>query len=277
MEECVFQRALFAIAALALTVASGLPARAESSPDRVVKIVLGVTPGGGLDVLVRGIAQELGTRWGKSVVVENRSGASALIAAEAVARFVFKNLPYNPDTSFANITLLARAEQFLLAKPDVPAKSLRELVAVDRQKAGQLAYGTWGDGSPAQLVYETVDKKTGTSFLGVPYKVKALALAATARSPEFPDVPTTAEVGFAEIQAFIWFGLAVPAGTPSAVVERISRDVPAILKQPAFAERFVTSLGWQLVASTPVEMDATIKGELPVIRDMIANAGVKPQ
>jgi len=320
-------RALATILALTASVASS--GHAQTYPDKPVKIVLGVPPGGGLDVLVRGVAQELSAKWGKSVVVENRPGASGLIAAEGVAnaapdgytllattdqiymgnRYAFKNLPYNPDTSFANITIMARAEQFLLANPGVPAKTLPELVALEKQKPGTLAYGTWGDGSPPHLVYETLNKNTGSKFLHVPYKgvapvlnalttnevqlsvgssgvagqlmkadkVKALALAAKERSPLFPDVPTTTELGFPEIQAFIWFGLAAPAATPKAITDKISADVRDVLKQPAFAERFVYAPGWKLIASTPAETDELIRNELPIIRDMSAAAGVKPQ
>jgi tripartite-type tricarboxylate transporter receptor subunit TctC len=323
------KQVLQVIAALVCVTMSIAPTHGQSYPDRPVKIVLGVPPGGGLDVLVRGVAQELTARWGKSVVVENRPGASGLIAAEGVAnatpdgytllattdqiymgnRYAFKNLPYNPDTSFANIVIMARAEQFLLANPEVPAKTLPELIALEKQKPGSLAYGSWGDGSPPHLVYETLNKRAGTKFLHVPYKgvapvlaaltaneiqlsvgssgvagqllkankLKALALAAKERSPLFPDVPTTSEAGFPEIQAFIWFGLAAPTGTPKAIVDKISADVRDIVKQPAFAERFIIKLGWKQIASTPAETDQIIKNELPIIRDMSAAAGVKPQ
>ncbi|MDP2378752.1 tripartite tricarboxylate transporter substrate binding protein [Reyranella sp.] len=323
------KQVLQVIAALVCVTMSIAPTHGQSYPDRPVKIVLGVPPGGGLDVLVRGVAQELSARWGKSVVVENRPGASGLIAAEGVAnatpdgytllattdqiymgnRYAFKNLPYNPDTSFANIVIMARAEQFLLANPEVPAKTLPELIALEKQKPGSLAYGTWGDGSPPHLVYETLNKTAGTKFLHVPYKgvapvlnaitanevqlsvgssgvagqllkagkVKALAFAAKERSPLFPDVPTTAELGFPDIQAFIWFGLAAPAGTSQAIIDKISADVRDVIRQPAFAERFINALGWKVIASTPAETDQIIKDELPIIRDMSAAAGVKPQ
>jgi tripartite-type tricarboxylate transporter receptor subunit TctC len=313
---------------LALVVAAA-PVQAQTYPDKPVKIVLGVPPGGGLDVLVRGVAAELSTKWGQSVVVDNKPGASGLIAAEGIAkaapdgyslfattdqiymgnRFVFKSLPYDPDKSFANITIMARAEQFLLANPDVPAKTLPELIAADKRKPGSFAYGSWGDGSPPQLVYETLNKSADTKFLHVPYKgvapvlnalttneiqlsvgssgvagallkagkVKALALAAKQRSPLFPDVPTTTEMGHPEILAFIWFGLAAPAGTPSAIIEKISADVREIIRQPAFTERFITTPGWTAIAATPAETDELIKSELPIIRDMSVAAGVKSQ
>jgi len=313
---------------LALVVAA-LPVQAQTYPDKPVKIVLGVPPGGGLDVLVRGIAAELSSKWGQSVVVDNKPGASGLIAAEGIAnaapdgysllattdqiymgnRYLFKKLPYDPDKSFANITIMARAEQFLLANPAVPAATLPELIAADKRKPGSMAYGSWGDGSPPQFVYEMLNKSAGTKFLHVPYKgvapvlaaltgneiqlsvgssgvaggllragkVKALALAAKERSPLFPDVPTTTEMGHPEIQAFIWFGLAAPAGTPQPIVDKISADVRAIVAQSAFTERFVTTPGWKRIGSTPAETDEIIRSELPIIRDMSTAAGVKPQ
>ena len=108
-------------------------------------------------------------------------------------------------------------------------------------------------------------------------KVKALAIAAKQRSPLFPDVPTTTEMGHPEILSFIWMGLAAPAGTPQAIVDKISADVREIVKQPAFTERFIATPGWTTIAATPAETDQIIKSELPIIRDMSAAAGVKPQ
>ena len=204
---------------------------------------------------------------------------------------------------------MARAEQFLLANPGVPAKTLPELIAADKQKPGSLAYASWGDGSPPHLVYESLNKNAGTKLLHVPYKgvapvltaltaneaqlsvgssgvagsllkagkLKALAIAANKRSPLFPDVPTTAELGHPEILSFIWFGLAAPAGTPQPIVDKISADVRDVVKQPAFTERFIATPGWSLIAATPAETDQIIKSELPIIRGMTAAAGVKPQ
>jgi tripartite-type tricarboxylate transporter receptor subunit TctC len=327
-EEMPMRRGSRSVAIFAALLMIALPASGQTFPDRIIKIVVAAPPGGGLDVLVRALAQELTARWGKSVVVDNRPGASGLIAAEAVAnappdgytwlavtdqiylsnRFSFKALPYNPD-AFANISLVAQADQFVLASAKLPVRDIRELIALDRQKPGSLAYGSWGDGSAPQLLFETMNKIAGTTLLGVPYKgvapvlnalsidevqlsaasggtagpllkagkVKPLAIAGKSRAAEFPDVPTTAEAGYPTLQAFIWFGLAAPPGTPAAIIERASTEIRDIAKQPAFTERYITSLGWKFVASTPAEMDAAIKAELPVVREMIFNAGVKPQ
>jgi len=320
-------RGILAVLALLAVVPA---AQAQSGfPDKPVRIIVGFPPGGGLDVLIRGVAQELGNRWGKPVVVDNRAGASSLIAAEAVAksppdgytllavtdqvylanRFAFKSLPYDPDKSFASVIQLARTGQFMIAHPGLAASNLKELVALEKAKPGSINYGHWGEGSPAHLVYETMNKKYGTKFVGVPYKgvapvlqslvgneiqlsigssgvagqllktgkVKALAFASTPRHAEFADVSTTAEQGMPDLQAFIWFGIAAPAGTPADIIAKLNADIRDAVRTPAVAERFVTSVGWTLVAGTPTEMDATIQRELPLIRDMIANAGVKPQ
>jgi tripartite-type tricarboxylate transporter receptor subunit TctC len=320
-------RALLAgLCATLLTVM--LPVTGQAFPERTIKIIVGAAPGGGLDILARAVAQELTTSWGKPVIIENRLGASGLIAAEAVAsappdgytwlavtdqiylsnRFAFKQLPYNPD-GFANISILARADQFVLATPNVPANSIRELISLDREKPDTLSYGMWGDGSPPQLLYETLNKTAGTKLLGIPYKgvapvmnalgtnevqlsvasagtagpfiragkLKALAVAAKSRSPEFPEIPTTAEQGYPDLQASIWFGLAAPGGTPTGIIEKASTTIRDIVRQPAFSERFITSIGWKLIASTPAEMDARIQAELPIMRRMIENAGVLPR
>ena len=223
-------------------------------------------------------------------------------------RFAFKQLPYDPD-GFANISIIAQADQFMLTAPDVPANSIRELVSLDRQKPDSLSYGTWGEGSTPQLLYETLNKSAGTKLLGIPYKgvapvlnalgtneiqlsvasagtagsflragrLKALAIAAKSRSLDFPEIPTTAEEGYPDLLAFIWFGLAVPRGTPVAIIDKASSEIRDIARQPAFSERFITPNGWKLIASTPAEMGATIQVELPMIRKMIENAGVLPQ
>jgi tripartite-type tricarboxylate transporter receptor subunit TctC len=326
----VLKPAVRFIAALALTMVTIAAGHAQSSfPDKPVKIVVGFPPGGGLDVLIRGVAQELSNRWGKPVVVDNRPGASSIIAAEAVAksapdgytllavtdqiylanRFAFKSLPYDPDKSFASVIQLARTGQFMIAHPSLAAMNLKELITLEKAKPGTINYGHWGDGAPPQLLYETMNKKYGTSFVGVPYKgvapvlqslvsneiqlsigssgvagqllktgkVKALAFASTPRHAEFADVPTTTEQGMPDLQAFIWFGIAAPAGTPADIVAKLNADMRDAVRTPAVSERFVISVGWTLVAGTPAEMDATIKSELPLIRDMIANAGVTPQ
>jgi tripartite-type tricarboxylate transporter receptor subunit TctC len=304
-------------------------AAAQPYPSRPVRFIIPFPPGGGVDVLTRAVAVDLSNRWGQPVLVENRPGAGSNIGADAVAksapdgytllatvnqtltsnRFLYKALPYDPDRSFAPITLMIQSEQFLLAHAAVPAKDLHELVALARRQRGKLSYGSFGSGSQPVLVYETLNKREGLDLLHVPYKgiaptllaltsgevhltvasfgtagellkagrIKPLAIAGKKRDARFPEVPTTAEVGYPYLQASIWFAMFAPAGTPAPVVDKISSDVRAILKTPAFAEKHITPRGFDLVASTPQELAAVIREEVPLVGEMIRAAGVQPE
>ena len=316
------------IAFIALAVCISIAA-AQQYPVRLVKIIVPFPPGGGIDVLVRAIAVDLTTKWGHPVIIENRAGAGGNIGAEAAAKsppdgyilmasvnltftanpYLYNSLPYDPEHSFAPITLMVQSDQFLLAHPSVPAMDLRELVALARREPGKLTYGSYGRGSQPQLVYEMLNKKDGLDLLHVPYKgiaplltaliagevllatgssgvagtllkagrLKALAIAGNSRSPEFPGVPTTAEIGYPYVQASIWYGLFAPARTPPAIIEKIGTDVRAILTTPAFAERHAKSKGLDVVASTPQDFAAAILQEKTLTRDMIRAAGIQPE
>jgi tripartite-type tricarboxylate transporter receptor subunit TctC len=321
----------FAVVGALLALALGLPsgALAQSYPSRPVRIVIPFPPGGGIDVLVRAVSERLAARWGQAVIVDNRPGAGSLIGAEAVAhaapdgytlmatvnqtftanRFLYKSLPYDPDRSFAPITLMLQSDHFLLAHPAVPAKNLRELVALAAKPEAKLNYGSFGSGSQPQLVYEGLNQKEKLQLVHIPYKgiapllqaltggevqlttgsagvagpllkagrIKALAIAGKRRSPQFPDVPTTAEQGQPQLLASIWYGLFAPAGTPSDIVERIGSDVREILSQPAFAEQHARSKGLDVVGSTAQEVTATIRDETQAVGALIRAAGVQPE
>ena len=316
-----------AAALLALGVAAS--AAAQTFPARVVRVIVPFPPGGGIDILLRTLAPELTTKWGQPVIVENRAGAGSNIGAEAVAksapdghtllatvnqtftsnRFLYKSLPYDPERSFAPITLILQSDHFLLAHPSLPAKDVRELVALAKRQPGKLNYGSFGNGSQPHLIYETLNKREGLDLLHVPYKgispnitaliagevqlatgsaavasellksgrVKALAIAGKRRAGQFPNVPTTAEEGYPYLLASIWYGLFAPAGTPPAIVEKIGNDVRAILKTPAFTEKHITGRGLDLVASSAGELAATIKEETATVGEMIRAAGVQPE
>jgi len=320
-------KTLLAGALLALGVAAS--AAAQTFPARVVRVIVPFPPGGGIDILLRTLAPELTTKWGQPVIVENRAGAGSNIGAEAVAksapdghtllatvnqtftsnRFLYKSLPYDPERSFAPITLILQSDHFLLAHPSLPAKDVRELVALAKRQPGKLNYGSFGNGSQPHLIYETLNKREGLDLLHVPYKgispnitaliagevqlatgsaavasellksgrVKALAIAGKRRAGQFPNVPTTAEEGYPYLLASIWYGLFAPAGTPPAIVEKIGNDVRAILKTPAFTEKHITGRGLDLVASSAGELAATIKEETATVGEMIRAAGVQPE
>lgn len=187
-------RSLLAVGAMALAA----PVLAQTFPDKLVTIVVPFPPGGGIDVMVRALAAELSTQWGKPVVIENKGGAGTLIGADAVARarpdgltllatidqtvvsnrFLYKSLPYDPEKSFIPVTLMAEADHLLLAHPGVRANNLKELVALAKRQPGALNFGSFGDGSQPVLVYGMLNKREGLDLVHVPYKGVAPMIAA---------------------------------------------------------------------------------------------------
>jgi tripartite-type tricarboxylate transporter receptor subunit TctC len=308
---------------------SGVPTLAQQFPSRTVMIVVPYPAGGSTDVLARALAAELSKVWGQPVVVENVGGASSIIGANKVAksapdghtllltidptvvsnRFLFKSLPYDPDKGLVPITLLARSGQMVLANPSFAANSLREVVDAARASPGKIAYASFGIGTTAHLMFETIGKRENVQFLHVPYKgimpdvlavaagevqltlaspatagpmvragkIKALAIGGQKRSSLFPDVPTVAEAGYPYVDSVIWWGIFAPGGTSEQLVDRTYHDVTDIVKQPDFVEKYLTKFGIDLVASTPAEMAATIRDDLKITAEMVEAAGVQPQ
>jgi tripartite-type tricarboxylate transporter receptor subunit TctC len=202
---------------------------------------------------------------------------------------LFAKLPYS-DRDFVAVTQLILLQQLLLAHPSLAANNVTELVALARARPGTLNYGSYGSGSQPHLAAETLKSKAGIDIVHIPYKglslsipaaiageveltfsgiassrahvqsgrLKALAIGGPQRSPLMPGVPTFAEQGFPEVETHAWFGLFVPAGTPRAAVDRIHRDVAAILNEPGFRDKEVVQKGYDLVASTPDEFAAFI-------------------
>ncbi len=200
---------------------------------------------------------------------------------------LFAQLPY-ADRDFTPVTQLILLQQMLVVHPALPAGSLAELVALARAKPGTLNYASYGTGSQPHLAAEMLKAKAGIDIVHIPYKgisfavpavmarevemtfsgiatgrpqlqagkLKALAIGGPKRSPLVPDVPTFAELGYPEVETHAWFGLFVPAGTPRDAVDRIHRDVAAILNEPDFREKEVVRKGYDLVGSSPEEFAA---------------------
>jgi tripartite-type tricarboxylate transporter receptor subunit TctC len=294
-----------------------------------VTIIVPYAPGGGVDIMIRAVAVELTAKWGQPVVVENKPGAGTLIGADAVARatpdghtllatvdqtfvanrFLYKKLPYDPDKSFAPVTLMAESDHFVLAKNSLPANNLRELVDLAKREKGKLNYGSYGGGSQPQLVFSMLNERAGTDILHIPYKgvapmltaivagevdlgtgsagvagemlrtkqMKALAIAGQKRSPQFPDVPTTAEMGYPYLQAGVWYGVFAPANTPANIVNKINADITAILKQPSFVEKQGTSRGLSIVANAPKEFAERIRKDTAQTAEMVRAAKIEAE
>ena len=273
-------RNCFVALLLAMTVIPG--ASAQTYPDRPVRMVVGFPPGGAADILGRIAAQQLGAALGQQVIVDNRGGAGGLIATEIAARanpdgytLFFTSIPhvinphlyskvtYDPIKDFTPIIQFVSVPLMMASGPSLPAKTVKEVIAVAKAKPGQVNYGSGGSGASSHLAMELFKTMAGVDFVHVPYKgtgplitdmlggqlsltiasavpltpqvkagkLRALGVTGPKRSPAFPDVPAIAETvpGYEVVN---WFGIVAPAGTPKTVVGRVNAELNKALQSP---------------------------------------------
>lgn len=297
----------FAVAALACT-GTG----AQTFPTRPVTLVVPFPPGGGSDTGGRIIAEQLTKRWGQPVIVDNKGGAAGQIGADFVAKAprdgytlllgnigtqainpsLYPKLPYDPDSAFAPVSLVAELPLAMMVNPAVPAKTAAEFIAQARSRPGQLTYSSSGAGGAPHLAAEMFKDQTGTFILHVPYrgggpaiadliaghvqlsfmtvleasghikagKLRALAVTGDKRVAALPDVPTLAESALPGFNAISWIGLLAPAGTPPDLVEKIAADVRAVMADEAVKARFA-SLGAVPRTTSPQEFSKLIAAD----------------
>ncbi len=300
----MFNRRYALAIALVLGAVAHAPAYAQAYPARPVTLVVPFPPGGGTDTGGRIIAEQLSKRWGQAVVVENKGGAAGQIGADFVAKakpdghtlllgnigtqainpLLYPKLPYDPDTAFIPISLLAELPLAMMVHPAVPAKTAAEFIALAKSQPGRLSYSSAGAGGAPHLAAEMFKDRTGTFVLHVPYrgggpaiadliaghvqlsfltvleasghikagKLRALAVTGDKRLPALPEVPTLSETVLPGFNAISWLGLLAPAGTPQDIVEKISFDIRAILADEAVRAR-LSSLGGVPRATSPQE------------------------
>jgi len=309
---------------LALAVASGVAA-AQSFPDRPVKLIVPLPPGGSPDTIARVISQGLQGVWPHPVVVENRTGGSQNIGADAVAKSapdgytwflspdnVFTvnphigKQPFDPFTDLAPVTLLARIQFLLVVHPDVPAKSVQELVAYAKSKPGELNFGSSGTGSPQFLGGMLLQQLTGTRMNHVPYKgaapavadllagriqvwigaansllpnirggkLRLLATAADRRFGGMPDTPTVEEAGVKGYALYPWLGLFVPGKTPPEIVAKINAEVSRILNSAEVKAKLVPQ-GMDLATGSPDDLKKIISSDYAQWGKVMSTAGIK--
>jgi len=308
--------------ALALVVTAwAVTAHAQTYPVKPVRIISPYPPGGLGDLLPRAIAVGLTEALGQQVIVDNRPGASQIIGMQLAAKsppdgytLVFgsvtslainpsaqKNLPYDPIKDFAPIALCVTTPLFLVVHPTMPAKNVKELIALARARPGQLLFGSGGNGSSNHLAGELFKSLAHVDLVHVPYKgagpamvdvmaghihlmfgaaglaearagkVRVLGVTSAKRAGAAPQVPTIAESGVPGYEATIWFGLLAPAGTPSAIVTRLSNEIRNVLLQPKMREQFNTV---EITPSSPEEFANVIRREMPKWRKVIEGAKI---
>jgi len=317
--------ALVASACLAFSAAES---PAQEYPSKPVRIIVGFVPGGGTDILARMVAQKLDESFGQRVVVENRPGASQIIASELVAKAapdghtlimvsaaftvtpaLQRKLPFDTVRDFQPIAMVARAPNTVVIHPSVPARSVKELVALARAKPGLLTFGSSGVGTPSHLSGVLLGVLAKVQVTHIPYKgvgqaftdvvggqihmlfpttsaaipfIKAgrlvpLGVTTLQRSALLPELPTIAESGLPGFEVSSWFGLVGPAGMPRAVVMKLNEGVARALKDAVVRDTITAQLGAEPVGGSPEDFVATISTELVKWKKLAEAGGIKPE
>jgi tripartite-type tricarboxylate transporter receptor subunit TctC len=311
----------------AALLAAALPSLAQTWPTKPVKVVVPFPAGGPTDVITRFLSDKLGGVLGQPVVVENKPGAGGSIGADIVAKSppdgytlvmatasthsigpYLGKLPYDPVKDFTPVVWVGNATNLLVVSNQVPAASVKELIALAKKDPGKLNYATSGIGTISHLTSELFASMAGIKLTHVPYngtqqsvpdlisgqvsilfdnimtaqpnvkagKVKALAISSATRSPLVPDIPTVAEAGLPGFQSVVWFGLLGPAGTPKAVVDRVNAEMNKLLGQPDIQARFA-QLGFDPAGGSPADFAAVMQRDAQKWSKVIKDAGVKPE
>jgi tripartite-type tricarboxylate transporter receptor subunit TctC len=319
---------LIANGVLAWPVDAAAQDRAAGYPTKAIRIVTGSAPGGPLDFSARLAAQKLSEAFGQAVVVEPRTGASGTIAGEFVARsppdgytlglgsmatlcvvpHLYPKIGYDSLKDFAPITIVSAVGFVIIVHPSVPARSLKDLIALARASPGKLSFGTAGAGSVTHLGIEMLKSVADVNFLHVPYKgaapalidliggqtdlmydsvltavphiksgkIRALAVGSSRRSPQLPDVPTVAESGLPGFEASTWFGIIAPAATPRDIVSRLHTTLVKTISDKEVTQRLL-SQGMDPVLITPEQFAERIRQDLPRWGKLLKSAGIKAE
>jgi tripartite-type tricarboxylate transporter receptor subunit TctC len=327
-QRAVFRRACFigalALAALAF---SCLGAKAQNYPNRLVRILVPYPAGGAADVLPRLIAPKLQQAWGQTVIVDNRGGAGGTVGAaeaaksaadgytilhhtngQAISPALYRHLPYDVFRDFIPVTQLVSTATVLVAKPALPVRSAKDLIALAKAEPGKLNYGSTGVGNSLHLTMEMFKRAAGINIQAIPYrgdgrvfnalmagdvdvavvpiataiplaragKIRALAVNSAHRSAALPDVPTVEEDALPGFEAAGWQGWFVPAGTPREIVMAIYRAAKAALDAPDVRARLL-ALNNEPVGSSPDEFAAKFKADVEKFARIIRDVGIPPQ
>ena len=308
---------------------AALAAGAQGYPARAVHVVVPYPAGGYYDLLARVIGGKLQETLGQPFVVENRVGANGIIGTDYTAKAapdgyiimmggigphginpsMYPKLPYNPVRDFAPIIHVASAPNVLVVHPSVPVRSVSELIALAKAKAGTLTFSSAGIGSSQHLSGEMLKMIAGVSMTHVPYKgsapgvtaalagevtmmfatmadvvehirgnkLRALAVTGAARIAALPDVPTMAEAGVAGYEATAWFGMVAPAAVPRDIVMKLNQEVGRILQMPEVLARISQQGSAQIVGGTPEQFGEFIRAEGVKWSRVVKEAGIKPE
>ena len=321
------RRMLVCALAFAALLAALPQARSADYPERPIRLVVPYPPGGGTDVAARRLGEEMGKALGQRIVVENVGGAGGLLGMQQVARAepngytlllgltaqfavnpsLFPNLPYDPINDYAPIALLASAPYVLVVHPDLPVRSVKDLIELARKRTDKLSYASAGNGSGAHLSAELLKGLAGIDMVHVPYKgagaaytdllagriplmfstyatvsgyleagkLRAIAVSTEQRAPGLKDVPAIAET-LPGYRSDVWYVLAAPAGTPKDIVARLNAEALTALKSPTIAKQFSDDL-IQAIGSRSDEVKPFIVSEIAKWGDVVKKSGARIQ
>ena len=297
-------------------------------PNRPIQLVVTVPPGGAADFVGRLIGAKLADALGQSVVITNRGGAGGTTAAAAVAKadpdgytlllntiathgigpHIYANLPYDPVKDFSPVILIAKLPLIMAVNADVPAQSIKDLIAQAKARPGELSFCSAGTGGAPHLAGELFKSLTGTELMHVPYrgsgpavvdlvagritmmfdatpsllpfitagKLRALAAASPQRHRLLPDVPSFAELGYPGMDIALWYGVTAPGGTPAPIVQRLNAELVKILSTPDI-RKSLTEQGADVQGGTPEEFVAFMRNESARWGTVVKRAGIKPE
>jgi len=321
----VFSTVRMSTLVLLFTVIPAAPAWAQGYPVKPIRLVVPYPAGGGTDIVARPLAQLAGASMGQQMVIENRGGAGGNIGMEAIARApadgytlivaitaqlavnpsLYPKLSYDLIRDYAPISLLGMAPYLLVTHPALPAKSVKELVALARARPGELRYGSAGNGSGSHLAGEMLNSLANVKSLHIPYKggapamtdliagqlqlsyltyastsgfirsgrLRALGVTTAKRSPALPDLPAIAEAvpGY---DSAVWYGVLAPAGTPADIIARLNREFVAALKNNELRQRLMQE-AFEPIGSTPEHLGDYMKSEIARWAKLVKATGAR--
>ena len=300
-------------------------ALAQAYPTRPVHVIVGFTPGGGVDINARLLSAKLSELMNQQFVVENKPGAGTNIANEYVAKAapdgatllftspavainmsLYSHPPYDALRDFSGVSVFSESTNLLVVPAKLPARSVKDLVAMAKEKPGSLNYSSAGQGTTQHLAGELFKLRTGTNIVHVPYKgsspsmtallsgdvqlsfinpvaagphvksgrLRALAVAGAKRSALFPDVPTMKEAGFPGVEVALWYGLLAPKQTPREIVQALAANVARATKDPEVLKRLAAD-GAEPVGNTPEEFDKQLREDVAKYGEVVRVSGAK--
>lgn len=319
-------RAVWTLAGLAVLAVISSTAFSQTYPVRPIRMIVPFPAGGGSDTMGRVVGQKLGAPLGQQIVVENRPGAGGSIGAEMVAKAapdgytlllgstseiaqypnVNPRIAYNPQRDFAPISLVGNVPLVLVAHPSLPAKTVKELVALAKSRPGEINFSSAGNGSTTHLAVELLVLTTGIRMAHVPYKgsapavtdlvagnvqigiptmpaalpfvkagrLNALAVSTAKRSPAMPHVPSMQEAGVDRYDTALWTGILAPSGTPNAILLRLHNEIAKLIRLPD-VEEALAKQGAEPASSTPEQFSTYIKSEFAKWAKVVKESGVR--